>query len=552
MINKISLLLLSIMIILPSLLFSQSSGAQDQYNKQLHKAALSGNLEELKDALKKGAQINSPNTYDIPWFQTWYTPLYEACEKGHFEAAKYLLDKGAGFRFYGKSYLSCLFGAVNSKKIEMIKLLFDYGMTLSDDKGNDDSKCVLQVDGPDSENIIFYLLSKGVSIETYGNELITRSVRAGYSKLLDFLLKKGVPLESKDEDGNTLLMLACSFRNFDVAKYLLKQGADIDALNDRKQTALSIACYSTKLDIMEFLLENGADTEKQIGSKNFAETAICEVTKLDALKLMIKYKADIHKKNTLGQSLLWNFIFDMDGFNFLVKNGFDVNDVNDNGETVLFEAALSGRIEVVKYLIQKKIKVNARNYAARTALFQACEKGETEIAEILIANGAEVKIQDRDGISPLMTASFRGSPQQVELLLKKGADPQKINKRPMDFMGKKLTDKTDFKNMLRLSKDLYAWAANIDDYNVNALTYSIIGKKPENTELLLKNNADANYAIQNVSPVLHLAAALGYTEIVQLLLKYGADPLKKDAFGMTAFDWAVEMNKDETAGVLKG
>jgi len=65
----------------------QSKGAEDLAG-ELMSAALSGNVEEVKSLLEKGANVNAKD-------KTGRTALVEAVVRGDTELTKLLLDKGA-------------------------------------------------------------------------------------------------------------------------------------------------------------------------------------------------------------------------------------------------------------------------------------------------------------------------------------------------------------------------------------------------------------------------------------------------------------------------
>ena len=72
----------------------------------------------------------------------------------------------------------------------------------------------------------------------------------------------------KDEDGNSVLTVSCSYGLLDIVKLLLQKGADPNIQNNDGNTPLIEACYGNFPNIVELLLEKGADPNIQDNNGN--------------------------------------------------------------------------------------------------------------------------------------------------------------------------------------------------------------------------------------------------------------------------------------------
>lgn len=88
----------------------------------------------------------------------------------------------------------------------------------------------------------------------------------------------------------------------------------------------------------------------------------------------------------------------------------------------LYQASLSGLIEIVELLLAKGADVNGQGGSYGTALEAASGKGHDQIVELLLVKGADVNTQGGYYFTALAAASKEGYKQVVELLLAKGAD----------------------------------------------------------------------------------------------------------------------------------
>jgi len=70
-------------------------------------------------------------------------------------------------------------------------------------------------------------------------------------------------IDSKDDYGNTLLLLACQYRCEDLARIMLNRGANPSAQNSSGSCCLHFACYKDTLSptVAKALLQNGATAE---------------------------------------------------------------------------------------------------------------------------------------------------------------------------------------------------------------------------------------------------------------------------------------------------
>lgn len=198
----------------------------------------------------------------------------------------------------------------------------------------------------------------------------------------------------------------------------------------------------------------------------------------------------------------------------LIEGGVDVNATNNRGHTVLILASYRNNQQLVESLIQKGADVNAKDRSGYTPLHCAARAGQWQNAQILMENGADLNARDRHGDSPLLNAAAADSKELVEILLNNGAEVNIKNDR----------------GWTPLHAAIRAWKPN-----------SVINHRYYIVELLVKSGADVNARNRGGSSYLgdshigkrlgppnegetplEIAMSNGYTDIVQLLKKYGA------------------------------
>lgn len=80
------------------------------------------------------------------------------------------------------------------------------------------------------------------------------------SELLEFL-DHGLPIDVRDPDGNTLLMLAAYHGHAETVSTLVGRGADVDLRNERDQTPIAGAMFKGEREVVEILRRAGADLD---------------------------------------------------------------------------------------------------------------------------------------------------------------------------------------------------------------------------------------------------------------------------------------------------
>ena len=109
----------------------------------------------------------------------------------------------------------------------------------------------------------------------------------------------------------------------------------------------------------------------------------------------------------------------------LVKNGAEVNQANNDNETLLHWAAIRGHSKVVELLLQQEdIKVNATDKTTgSTPLHIAAGNSHLNIVELLVKHKQiHLNATDKYGRTPLHIAAQNGHLEVAELLLKNGAN----------------------------------------------------------------------------------------------------------------------------------
>ncbi|MCK9453587.1 MAG: ankyrin repeat domain-containing protein [Sulfurimonas sp.] len=141
------------------------------------------------------------------------------------------------------------------------------------------------------------------------------------------------------------------------------------------------------------------------------------------VKKYIKEGADVNEASESGESVLASSLrhgSDFDLIMLLIDNGADIFDFDEEGVSIFDMAITYNNIEMVKYLISKGIDVNSTTRRSRfTPLMAAACYGRLEIAKLLLAHGADRDAVDAKGISVI---DFARKTNKKSILLLLGYD----------------------------------------------------------------------------------------------------------------------------------
>lgn len=177
-----------------------------------------------------------------------------------------------------------------------------------------------------------------------------------------------------------------------------------------------------------------------------------------------------------------------------------------SSDNALIAAAGHGRTEIVDLLISRGAGVNATDVHGWTPLMMACAAGHLETAQRLIANGALVNVADKCGYTSLICASQMGWKDTVELLIEHGAD---VNSQATSSP---------------VNKSIYGVPENWHPQGMTALAWAAVNGDPEIVELLLRSGAQIDVRDACGWTPLMWAAWCGRTRVLELLLEAKADP----------------------------
>lgn len=249
--------------------------------------------------------------------------------------------------------------------------------------------------------------------------------------------------------------------------------------------------------------------------------------------------------------LMWATTYaDVAMMQLLIESGADVNAADKSGATPLMRAA--GDLAKVRLLLEHGAKVDVRSQMGRTPLLIAATYvGNSEVVRLLLKSGAKVTDRDQYGDTVLTSAAKRGDAELVEVLIEAGAD---LHQASSGFGDRTPLAWAAEEGNVETIACLLKHGAAKDPKSLNSALFNATVRGPkEAVQLLLEHGANATNpaGFAGYTPLMGAAYSERVDpEIVQLLLKGGADVQSKAATGDTALQLAGKRGSTEIVALL--
>jgi ankyrin repeat protein len=259
------------------------------------------------------------------------TPLHSASRYGAFEAARFLLDRGADMNVKDESRNTPLHLASIFRHDEIVDLLIQHKADVN----------ALNVQGQTPLHLA----------SLYGNP-----------ESIKLLLAAGARIDTRDADGNTPLHIALLYRHPENLDEILKVNPDIDALNTEGYTPLHLAVrrsYNAKA--VELLLQQGADVNIPDPAGRNALLVSVGSNRKEYIRLLVSKGIDINSRDNDGNTALHYPLMNV------LKN----------------KMYLPYSKEIVKTLVEEGADPQIRNKQGKSPMDLAVESDENDLINLL-------------------------------------------------------------------------------------------------------------------------------------------------------------------------
>ena len=363
------------------------------------------------------------------------------------------------------------------------------------------------------------------------------AVRSENPAILSMLLAAGAEVESKDEAGNTALIIASSTGRDDMVLVLLAGGARIETTDNRGWTALTAARQKNHLSVEQILVDHGApDPLLASAPHRSGELDMAFTAEGEAGWTPLMYAA-------------WRG--DVDTVKRILRKQPEVDAVDRDGHTALSRAAWQGHVEIVDALLVSGADPNMRQNNSFTPLLWATQNGHSETIRSLVAAHASLEVAiPATGYSAMLLACSRQDAVTANLLLALGVDIDWRSSRGETAL--MLAAMSESGELLGQLLDHGADPEVRDERGRTAVWYAIISGRHRNLSMLLDRDANSEARDDSNQHPLIEAVRTGDAGVVQILLHHGIQPDVQSGSGNSALIVAATTGNLDVMRILIG
>ncbi|XP_029832405.3 transient receptor potential cation channel subfamily A member 1 homolog [Ixodes scapularis] len=360
----------------------------------------------------------------------------------------------------------------------------------------------MMINCEDSASLMVQTLMSAVgdganAIDAWGMTPLHHAALSGNSHVVRCLLPyASVNKEATDKQGRTALHNAATVGDTEVVRLLLEHGANVNAVDKKGLTAVHIAAKEGSLDALRTLCSD-ADKDLVNGERPLEQQQAAELLSRKDKQQMTPLHYAVEGKH-------------LEVARYLLERGVNPDAPSCTGHTALHLAAMHCGEAMCRLLVEHGATLDALAEENRTPLLLAATSDRAPIVAFLLDRGAGLEDCDVHGNTALLSAVDGGGVDVVRLLLARGAEVGRRNDRDQNVF-----------HLAVLAKNADVLQELLD---------------VRNSEFLI------NAKDSNGDTPLHHAASNAFLDIVQLLLRHGANPAAKNISEETTLHSACRYN----------
>ena len=419
----------------------------------LMNAAVNINIQEVKSLIKRGVDPSKTNSSGwnslhfaaqggdtdiidlihthLPNIESktgqGVTPLMVAASNGKLLAVKWFLEKGATVTCKDNRGANMFHYAAEGGDTRIISLIHAYLPNI-DSETIVGSTPLMVAASCGKLHAVQWFLKKGASVtceEIKGWNALHYAAQGGDTDIISLIHTRFHNIESKTSQGCTPLMVAASSGKLHAVQWFLEKRASVNCENNRGWNSLHFAAQGGDTDIIDLIHTHFPNIESKTGQGCTPLMVAASNCKLPAVKWFLEKGANVNCEDNRE----WNTLHhaaqggDTDIIDLIHTHLPNIESKTDVGSTPLMVAAISGKLDGVKWFLEKGATVNFEDDRGWNTLHFAAQGGDAGIISLIYPHLPDVESKTADGQTPLIIAVAFGKRPAVKYLLEKGANP---------------------------------------------------------------------------------------------------------------------------------
>lgn len=383
------------------------------------------------------------------------------------------------------------------------------------------------------------------------------AARRGHIDICDALIRHKAHPSIQDSDEDSPLHYAAMGSSEEAAQLLIEHGANPLIGNEYGQTPMHTAARSGSVRVMETLYR--ADPEiLNINTHNGSTPLHYAYSSQAATKWLLEHNLDIDAKNDYGDTALMlapsaSEALGLEVASTLLSRGADPRIFNIEKRTALHSTAYLGRIDIAQKLLESDPDLmNKPNEKDQTPLHCAVLERETQFVTTILRSHCrdqfDINRQDKEGNTALHLAVLKKDEEIARCLFESGADSGLRNNQKQSALT--LAIECEY---WETWKDIMGDADVNDGGGLNPTALYMASKAGDLDtvrELIEDFNADVNKEGGLYSTAIAATSHGGFYDIVDFLIKHGADPGLSGGLFSNALSAAIYSGADDIVELL--
>lgn len=376
-----------------------------------------------------------------------------------------------------------------------------------------------------------------------GNTLFIKSIIRNNKDVFMKLLDKNVNVNESNFSGISPLMFSCMYKNSFFSQKIIEHDGDVNLICNKGNNVLFYCVLSESIDCLNILLKSETKTKININHKNNQGCTIIDFCIQNGVsdkmvKMIIEH---FHSEIEDYKCLLYHFYYSKNNFEmfkFLYSKNLNLNEQDENGNTVLHYALRDRKVEYINFIIDKDIDLEIKNNRDETPIRTTIKYGHFDLLKSLINAGAKIDIH--------YLCIYGNETILGDFLIDEMINiSDKYHRTPLMYTIQ-TQDINFIKYVLAFKPDLDI----IDVESKNCLHYAcLFGLDEILPELITTENIDQ--VDKNGNTPLILAAIGKFTKCCNLLILFGAKSNIKNKQFKTAQDYNKNINLKTTSTIEK-